>query len=316
MLLRLPDLRRAGPEGRPGRRRPARRRPRTEPSTATTAPTPACAPSSRNTCPGMLGPEIYTKTCLYTLTPDRDFVVDRLPEAPNVLVALGAAHGYKFASRAGQGPGRARPRRRDPLGRRDRGLQDRPPDPPRGQSRDELDGVEEHPMRKPPRLRPGDTVGIVAPANPGRPGASSSGRSKALEALGSRRQARRRTSTTGTATWPAGTRTGPRTSTRCGATRRSGRSSASRAATAARGSSRSSTARRSPRTRRPSWATATSRPSTSPRRRWGDTISFYSNGALGVGAADVSEFSKQSLHRALFGDEPYGQIGPNPDDPG
>ena len=27
--------------------------------------------------PGALGPEIYTKTCLYTLTPDRDFVVDR-----------------------------------------------------------------------------------------------------------------------------------------------------------------------------------------------------------------------------------------------
>ena len=29
--------------------------------------------------PGALGPPIYTKTCLYTLTPDRDFVVDRLP---------------------------------------------------------------------------------------------------------------------------------------------------------------------------------------------------------------------------------------------
>ena len=32
--------------------------------------------------PGALGPPIYTKTCLYTLTPDRDFVVDRLPDAP------------------------------------------------------------------------------------------------------------------------------------------------------------------------------------------------------------------------------------------
>jgi sarcosine oxidase len=52
--------------------------------------------------PGMVGPEIYTKTCLYTLTPDRDFVVDRLPEAPNVLVALGAAHAYKFASVLGR----------------------------------------------------------------------------------------------------------------------------------------------------------------------------------------------------------------------
>jgi sarcosine oxidase len=52
--------------------------------------------------PDQLGPEILTKTCLYTLTPDRDFVVDRLPEAPGVLVALGAAHAFKFASVLGQ----------------------------------------------------------------------------------------------------------------------------------------------------------------------------------------------------------------------
>ncbi len=48
---------------------------------------------------------------------------------------------------------------------------------------------------------------------------------------------------------------------------------------------------------------------------WGDTITLYSNGAAGVGAAETTEFSKAALHRALFGDEPYGQIGPNPDDP-
>jgi sarcosine oxidase len=52
--------------------------------------------------PGALGPPIYTKTCLYTLTPDRDFVVDRVPDAPNVLVALGAAHGFKYASVLGR----------------------------------------------------------------------------------------------------------------------------------------------------------------------------------------------------------------------
>ena len=39
-----------------------------------------------------------TKTCLYTLTPDRDFVLDAVPGHPDVLVALGAAHGFKFAS--------------------------------------------------------------------------------------------------------------------------------------------------------------------------------------------------------------------------
>ena len=43
-----------------------------------------------------------TKTCLYTLTPDRDFVVDRLPDAPGVVVGLGAAHGFKYASVLGR----------------------------------------------------------------------------------------------------------------------------------------------------------------------------------------------------------------------
>ena len=52
--------------------------------------------------PGALGPTIYTKTCLYTLTPDRDFVVDRVPDAPGVVVGLGAAHGFKFASVLGR----------------------------------------------------------------------------------------------------------------------------------------------------------------------------------------------------------------------
>ena len=49
--------------------------------------------------------------------------------------------------------------------------------------------------------------------------------------------------------------------------------------------------------------------------RWANVISFYSNGVAGVGASDVSDFSKATLHRALFSDEPYGRIGPNPDDP-
>ena len=52
--------------------------------------------------PGALGPPIYTKTCLYTLTPDRDFVLDRLPDHPGVVVALGAGHGFKYASVLGR----------------------------------------------------------------------------------------------------------------------------------------------------------------------------------------------------------------------
>jgi monomeric sarcosine oxidase len=56
----------------------------------------------RNHLPGAVGPPILTRTCLYTLTPDRDFVIDRLPDAPGVLVALGTGHGFKFASVIGR----------------------------------------------------------------------------------------------------------------------------------------------------------------------------------------------------------------------
>lgn len=37
------------------------------------------------------------KTCLYTLPPDRDFIIDSLPEHPNVHLAVGAGHAFKFA---------------------------------------------------------------------------------------------------------------------------------------------------------------------------------------------------------------------------
>ncbi len=52
--------------------------------------------------PGARGPVLATKTCLYTLTPDRDFVLDRLPEHPGCLVAVGAGHAFKFASAIGR----------------------------------------------------------------------------------------------------------------------------------------------------------------------------------------------------------------------
>jgi muramoyltetrapeptide carboxypeptidase len=51
------------------------------------------------------------------------------------------------------------------------------------------------------------------------------------------------------------------------------------------------------------------------QQRWGNVISFYSNGVTGLGSPEVTEFSKATLKRALFSDEPYGPIGPNPDDP-
>jgi sarcosine oxidase len=52
--------------------------------------------------PGFLGPELYTKTCLYTIPPDQHFVVDVVPEAPRVSVAVGAGHAFKFASLIGR----------------------------------------------------------------------------------------------------------------------------------------------------------------------------------------------------------------------
>jgi sarcosine oxidase len=42
------------------------------------------------------------RTCLYTLTPDRDFVIDRVPGTTNVYTAVGAGHAFKFASLIGR----------------------------------------------------------------------------------------------------------------------------------------------------------------------------------------------------------------------
>jgi len=52
--------------------------------------------------PAMAVEPFLTKTCLYTLTPDRDFVVDTLPGHPKVHLVLGSAHAYKFASVLGR----------------------------------------------------------------------------------------------------------------------------------------------------------------------------------------------------------------------
>jgi monomeric sarcosine oxidase len=41
--------------------------------------------------------------CYYTMTPDEHFVVDRLPDAPNVVIVAGlSGHGFKFTSVLGQ----------------------------------------------------------------------------------------------------------------------------------------------------------------------------------------------------------------------
>ncbi len=54
------------------------------------------------TIPGSLGPVLFTRTCLYTMPPDRNFIIGRVPGHPGVIVAQGAAHGAKFASLIGK----------------------------------------------------------------------------------------------------------------------------------------------------------------------------------------------------------------------
>ncbi len=52
--------------------------------------------------PGSLGPELYTKTCLYDMPPDREFVLGSLPGISQISLFVGAGHGFKFASLVGK----------------------------------------------------------------------------------------------------------------------------------------------------------------------------------------------------------------------
>jgi sarcosine oxidase len=53
--------------------------------------------------PAANGPLLHAKTCFYTVTPDRDFIVDRLPGVPHVIVGSPCSgHGFKFAPVIGE----------------------------------------------------------------------------------------------------------------------------------------------------------------------------------------------------------------------
>ncbi|KAL5022048.1 hypothetical protein ScPMuIL_001203 [Solemya velum] len=58
----------------------------------------------QTTLPKYLGPIIQTKTCLYTMTPDRHFVIDTCRKYgwDDVIFCCGAGHAYKFASLLGK----------------------------------------------------------------------------------------------------------------------------------------------------------------------------------------------------------------------
>jgi sarcosine oxidase len=49
------------------------------------------------------GPQTRAEVCIYTLTPDRHFILDLHPEHPQVAIAAGfSGHGFKFASVVGE----------------------------------------------------------------------------------------------------------------------------------------------------------------------------------------------------------------------
>jgi sarcosine oxidase len=58
---------------------------------------------ARQVLPGLAGPAVAAKVCLYTTTPDEHFVVARHPAYDNVVVACGfSGHGFKFVPVVGE----------------------------------------------------------------------------------------------------------------------------------------------------------------------------------------------------------------------
>ncbi len=53
--------------------------------------------------PDANGPALARRTCMFTNTPDEHFIIDRLPEAPQVVVLSPCSgHGFKFVSVVGE----------------------------------------------------------------------------------------------------------------------------------------------------------------------------------------------------------------------
>ena len=53
--------------------------------------------------PDAAGPTLMLKACIFTNSPDEHFLIDLLPDAPQVSVAAGfSGHGYKFCSLVGE----------------------------------------------------------------------------------------------------------------------------------------------------------------------------------------------------------------------
>jgi len=53
--------------------------------------------------PGAAGDVLAATTCLYTMTPDSHFIIDRYPEHARVVYAAGfSGHGFKFSAAIGE----------------------------------------------------------------------------------------------------------------------------------------------------------------------------------------------------------------------
>ena len=57
----------------------------------------------RHRLPALSGRCVKSAVCLYTVTPDSRFVIDRLPSTPNVIVASPCSgHGFKHSAAIGE----------------------------------------------------------------------------------------------------------------------------------------------------------------------------------------------------------------------
>jgi len=70
--------------------------------TPSSAETALLADFVRERLPRAMGRELYAKTCVYDMPPDRDFILDRLPGHPRIIVGNGAGHAGKFSGLLGE----------------------------------------------------------------------------------------------------------------------------------------------------------------------------------------------------------------------
>ena len=52
--------------------------------------------------PALAAREMTSETCLYAMTPDKEFVMGAVPNVPNVILGAFAGHGFKFAPALGE----------------------------------------------------------------------------------------------------------------------------------------------------------------------------------------------------------------------